>query len=128
MLLKTYGELIKQTLEDSNKFNTAKELADELNISATHLSDIQKDKRLPSIKVQSKIKKALASESHPPDEFDDLAAKCYPDDRVVAKDLANKIETSKNTRKLIRKIIDLKLTEKQIQNIIDEIDSKSLKL
>ena len=55
MLLKTYGELIKQALSDSDKFNTAKELADELNISATHLSDIQKDKRLPSIKVQNKI-------------------------------------------------------------------------
>lgn len=121
MLLKTYGELIKQALSDSDKFNTAKELADELNISATHLSDIQKDKRLPSIKVQNKIKKALESESHPPDEFDDLAAKCYPDDRVVAKDLAKIITNSKNTRKLIRKIIDLKLTEKQIQNIIDKI-------
>lgn len=121
MLLKTYGELIKQALSDSDKFNTAKELADELNISATHLSDIQKDKRLPSIKVQNKIKKALKSESHPPDEFDDLAAKCYPDDRVVAKDLAKIITNSKNTRKLIRKIIDLKLTEKQIQNIIDKI-------
>lgn len=121
MLLKTYGELIKQVLSDSDKFNTAKELADELNISATHLSDIQKDKRLPSIKVQNKIKKALESESHPPDEFDDLAAKCYPDDRVVAKDLAKIITNSKNTRKLIRKIIDLKLTEKQIQNIIDKI-------
>jgi len=119
--LKTYGELIKQALSDSDKFNTAKELADELNISATHLSDIQKDKRLPSIKVQNKIKKALESESHPPDEFDDLAAKCYPDDRVVAKDLAKIITNSKNTRKLIRKIIDLKLTEKQIQNIIDKI-------
>ena len=121
MLLKTYGELIKQALSDSDKFNTAKELADELNISATHLSDIQEDKRLPSIKVQNKIKKALESESHPPDEFDDLAAKCYPDDRVVAKDLAKIITNSKNTRKLIRKIIDLKLTEKQIQNIIDKI-------
>lgn len=124
MLLKTYGtygELIKQALSDSDKFNTAKELADELNISATHLSDIQKDKRLPSIKVQNKIKKALESESHPPDEFDDLAAKCYPDDRVVAKDLAKIITNSKNTRTLIRKIIDLKLTEKQIQNIIDKI-------
>lgn len=121
MLLKTYGELIKQALSDSDKFNTAKELADKLNISATHLSDIQKDKRLPSIKVQNKIKKALESESHPPDEFDDLAAKCYPDDRVVAKDLAKIITNSKNTRKLIRKIIDLKLTEKQIQNIIDKI-------
>lgn len=121
MLLKTYGELIKQALSDSDKFNNAKELADELNISATHLSDIQKDKRLPSIKVQNKIKKALESESHPPDEFDDLAAKCYPDDRVVAKDLAKIITNSKNTRKLIRKIIDLKLTEKQIQNIIDKI-------
>lgn len=121
MLLKTYGELIKQALSDSDKFNTAKELADELNISATHLSDIQKDKLLPSIKVQNKIKKALESESHPPDEFDDLAAKCYPDDRVVAKDLAKIITNSKNTRKLIRKIIDLKLTEKQIQNIIDKI-------
>lgn len=119
--MKTYGELIKQALSDSDKFNTAKELADELNISATHLSDIQKDKRLPSIKVQNKIKKALESESHPPDEFDDLAAKCYPDDRVVAKDLAKIITNSKNTRKLIRKIIDLKLTEKQIQNIIDKI-------
>lgn len=125
MLLKTYGELIKQALSDSDKFNTAKELADKLNISATHLSDIQKDKRLPSIKVQNKIKKALESESHPPDEFDDLAAKCYPDDRVVAKDLAKIITNSKNTRKLIRKIIDLKLTEKQIQNIIDEIENKS---
>lgn len=121
MLLKTYGELIKQALLDSDKFNTAKELADELNISATHLSDIQKDKRLPSIKVQNKIKKALESESHTPDEFDDLAAKCYPDDRVVAKDLAKIITNSKSTRKLIRKIIDLKLTEKQIQNIIDKI-------
>lgn len=121
MLLKTYGELIKQALSDSDKFNTAKELADELNISATHLSDIQKDKRLPSIKVQNKIKKALESESHTPDEFDDLAAKCYPDDRVVAKDLAKIITNSKSTRKLIRKIIDLKLTEKQIQNIIDKI-------
>ena len=119
--MKTYGELIKQALSDSDKFNTAKELADKLNISATHLSDIQKDKRLPSIKVQNKIKKALESESHPPDEFDDLAAKCYPDDRVVAKDLAKIITNSKNTRKLIRKIIDLKLTEKQIQNIIDKI-------
>lgn len=119
--MKTYGELIKQALSDSDKFNTAKELADELNISATHLSDIQKDKRLPSINVQNKIKKALESESHPPDEFDDLAAKCYPDDRVVAKDLAKIITNSKNTRKLIRKIIDLKLTEKQIQNIIDKI-------
>ena len=119
--MKTYGELIKQALSDSDKFNTAKELADELNISSTHLSDIQKDKRLPSIKVQNKIKKALESESHPPDEFDDLAAKCYPDDRVVAKDLAKIITNSKNTRKLIRKIIDLKLTEKQIQNIIDKI-------
>lgn len=121
MLLKTYGELIKQALLDSDKFNTAKELADELNISATHVSDIQKDKRLPSIKVQNKIKKALESESHTPDEFDDLAAKCYPDDRVVAKDLAKIITNSKSTRKLIRKIIDLKLTEKQIQNIIDKI-------
>ena len=119
--MKTYGELIKQALSDSDKFNTAKELADELNISATHLSDIQKDKRLPSIKVQNKIKKALESESHPPDEFDDLAAKCYPDDRVVENDLAKIITNSKNTRKLIRKIIDLKLTEKQIQNIIDKI-------
>ena len=124
MLLKTYGELIKQALSDSDKFNTAKELADELNISATHLSDIQKEKRLPSITLQGEIKKALVSESHPPDEFDDLAAKCYPDDRVVAKDLAKTITNSKNIRKLIRKIIDLKLTEKQIQNIIDEIDNK----
>lgn len=122
--MKTYGELIKLALSDSDKFNTAKELADELNISATHLSDIQKDKRLPSIKVQNKIKKALVSESHPPNEFDDLAAKCYPDDRVVAKDLAMKIENSKNTRKLIRKIIDLKLTEKQIQNIINSLDKQ----
>lgn len=124
MLLKTYGELIKQALSDSDKFNTAKELADELNISATHLSDIQKDKRLPSITLQNKIKKALKSKKHPPDEFDDLAAKCYPDDRVVAKDLAKIITNSKKTRKLIRKIIDLKLTEKQIQNIIDSLDKQ----
>ena len=120
MLLKTYGELIKQALSDSDKFNTAKELADELNISATHLSDIQKEKRLPSITLQGEIKKALVSESHPPDEFDDLAAKCYPDDRVVAKDLAKTITNSKNIRKLIRKIIDLKLTEKQQEVILEE--------
>lgn len=121
MLLKTYGDLVKQALVDNQKFNTAKELADELDISATHLSDIQKNKRLPSLELQIKIKNLLKSDKYPPDEFDDLAAKGYPDDRIVAKDLAKIITNSKSTRKLIRKIIDLKLTEKQIQSLIDKI-------
>lgn len=120
-MISSYGELIKQSLNDSEKFNTSLELAKALKITAPFISDIQRNKRLPSLKVQKRIKELLSNSKYPPELFDDLAAISNDDDRIVATDLAKKINNSQKTRNLIRLIDNLNYKESDIQRIIDEI-------
>ena len=77
-------------------------------------TDIEKNRRLPSLQNQNKIKKLLASKQFPETLFDDLAAADNEDTRIVAEDIAKDIRKKPALRELIRVIHKQKLTAAQI--------------
>ena len=70
-----YGELVRQARDAKNI--SAKQL------SEPFITDIEKNRRLPSLQNQNKIKKLLASKQFPETLFDDLAAADNEDTRIV---------------------------------------------
>ena len=93
-----YGELVRQARDAKNI--SAKQLSEKLNVSAPFITDIEKNRRLPSLQNQNKIKKLLASKQFPETLFDDLAAADNEDTRIVAEDLAKMILRTLNKKKL----------------------------
>ena len=110
----SYGDLIRMARKAQSPPITAKQLADKLKVSAPFITDIEKNRRLPSLQNQEKIKMLLACEEFPGYMFDDLAAADNEDPRVVAEDLAKDIRKESALRELIRVIRMKELTPAQI--------------
>ena len=111
-MVDSYGELVRQARDVKNI--SAKQLSEKLNVSAPFITDIEKNRRLPSLQNQKKIKKLLACEQYPDQLFDDLAAADNEDPRIVAEDIAKDIRKKPALRELIRAIHEQKLTAAQI--------------
>ena len=111
-MVDSYGELVRQARDAKNI--SAKQLSEKLNVSAPFITDIEKNRRLPSLQNQNKIKKLLVSEQFPETLFDDLAAANNEDTRIVAEDIAKDIRKKPALRELIRVIHKQKLTAAQI--------------
>ena len=111
-MVDSYGELVRQARDAKNI--SAKQLSEKLNVSAPFITDIEKNRRLPSLQNQNKIKKLLASKQFPETLFDDLAAADNEDTRIVAEDIAQDIRKKPALRELIRVIHKQKLTAAQI--------------
>lgn len=111
-MVDSYGELVRQARDAKNI--SAKQLSEKLNVSAPFITDIEKNRRLPSLQNQNKIKKLLASKQFPETFFDDLAAAGNDDTRIVAEDIAKDIRKKPALRELIRVIHKQKLTAAQI--------------
>lgn len=111
-MVDSYGELVRQARDAKNI--SAKQLSEKLNVSAPFITDIEKNRRLPSLQNQNKIKKLLASNQFPETLFDDLAAADNEDTRIVAEDIAKDIRKKPALRELIRVIHKQKLTAAQI--------------
>lgn len=111
-MVDSYGELVRQARDAKNI--SAKQLSEKLNVSAPFITDIEKNRRLPSLQNQNKIKKLLVSEQFPETLFDDLAAADNEDTRIVAEDIAKDIRKKPALRELIRVIHKQKLTAAQI--------------
>lgn len=111
-MVDSYGELVRQARDAKNI--SAKQLSEKLNVSAPFITDIEKNRRLPSLQNQNKIKKLLASKQFPETLFDDLAAADNEDTRIVAEDIAKDIRKKPALRELIRVIHKQKLTAAQI--------------
>ena len=56
----SYGDLIRMARKAQSPPITAKQLADKLKVSAPFITDIEKNRRLPSLQNQEKIKMLLA--------------------------------------------------------------------
>ena len=110
----SYGDLIRMARKAQSPPITAKQLADKLKVSAPFITDIEKNRRLPSLQNQEKIKMLLACEEFPGYMFDDLAAADNEDPRVVAEDLAKDIRKESALRELIRVIRMKELTPAKI--------------
>ncbi len=117
----SYGELIRMARKAQAPPITAKQLADKLKVSAPFITDIEKNRRLPSLQNQEKIKMLLSCEEYPGYMFDDLAAADNEDTRVVAEDLARDIRREPTLRELIRAIRAQKLTPAQISDLTAKI-------
>ena len=111
-MVDSYGELVRQARDAKNI--SAKQLSEKLNVSAPFITDIEKNRRLPSLQNQKKIKKLLACEQYPDQLFDDLAAADNEDTRIVAEDIATDIRKKPALRELVRTIRKQKLTAAQI--------------
>lgn len=111
-MVDSYGELVRQARDA--KDISAKQLSEKLNVSAPFITDIEKNRRLPSLQNQKKIKKLLTSKQFPETLFDDLAAAGNDDTRIVAEDIAKDIRKKPALRELIRAIHEQKLTAAQI--------------
>lgn len=111
-MVDSYGELVRQARDA--KDISAKQLSEKLNVSAPFITDIEKNRRLPSLQNQKKIKKLLISKQFPETLFDDLAAAGNDDTRIVAEDIAKDIRKKPALRELIRAIHEQKLTAAQI--------------
>lgn len=111
-MVDSYGELVRQARDAKNI--SAKQLSEKLNVSAPFITDIEKNRRLPSLQNQKKIKKLLISKQFPETLFDDLAAAGNDDTRIVAEDIAKDIRKKPALRELIRAIHEQKLTAAQI--------------
>ena len=109
-MVDSYGELVRQAREAKNI--SAKQLSEKLNVSAPFITDIEKNRRLPSLQNQNKIKKLLASKQFPETLFDDLAAADNEDTRIAAEDIAKDIRKKPALRELIRVIHKQKLSWK----------------
>lgn len=120
-MVSSYGELIRIARKAQFPPITAKQLADKLKVSAPFITDIEKNRRLPSLQNQEKIKMFLACEEFPDYMFDDLAAANNEDPRVVAEDLAKDIREGPALRELIRVIRVQKLTSAQITALTAKI-------
>ena len=116
-----YGELIRLAREQHSSIMTATQLAEMLKVKVPFITDIEKGRRLPSLRNQNKIKKLLACEQFPPQMFDDLAAADNEDPRIVAEDLAKDIRKKPELRELIRVIRTYKLSAAQITALIATI-------
>lgn len=117
----SYGDLIRRARKAQSPPITAKQLADKLKVSAPFITDIEKNRRLPSLQNQEKIKILLACEEFPGYMFDDLAAADNEDPRVVAEDLAKDIRKESALRELIRVIRMKELTPAQIAALTTKI-------
>lgn len=117
----SYGDLIRMARKAQSPPITAKQLADKLKVSAPFITDIEKNRRLPSLQNQEKIKMLLACEEFPGYMFDDLAAADNEDPRVVAEDLAKDIRKESALRELIRVIRMQELTPAQITALTAKI-------
>ena len=53
-MVDSYGELVRQARDAKNI--SAKQLSEKLNVSAPFITDIEKNRRLPSLQNQNKIK------------------------------------------------------------------------
>lgn len=80
-MVDSYGELVRQARDAKNI--SAKQLSEKLNVSAPFITDIEKNRRLPSLQNQNKIKKLLASKQFPETLFDDFAAAGNDDTRMI---------------------------------------------
>ena len=116
-----YGELVRLAREAQSPPVTAKQLADRLRVSAPFITDVEKNRRLPSLENQRKIKELLACEKYPDTMFDDLAAADSENPRVVAEDLAREIRRQPALRQLIRAICTNKLSAGQISELTVKI-------
>lgn len=120
-MVKTYGELVKLAREQHSPPMTRKHLAEKLKVTAPFITDIEKNRRLPSLDNQEKIKKLLVNEQLSAFLFDDLAAAGNEDKRIVAEDLAKDIRRKSALRDLIRTIRVHKLTTAQIVALTESI-------
>ena len=114
-----YGELVRQARDAKNI--SAKQLSEKLNVSAPFITDIEKNRRLPSLQNQNKIKKLLASKQFPETLFDDLVAADNEDTRIVAEDLAKMIRNKPEVRALLRTLNKKKLSTSQIKKLTASI-------
>lgn len=117
----SYGEFLRMAREVHDPPITAKQLAENLNVSAPFITDIEKGRRLPSLEKQREIKKLLADEQFAECKFDDLAAADNDDPRIVAVDLAEMIRTTPEIRQLLRVIKLQKLSATQIQSLAESL-------
>lgn len=99
---------------------TAKDLANELGVSPSFITDIEKGRRLPSLKNQNKISSILKSAAFPAELFDDVAAENSDNKCVVAADLADAIRNNASLRQLIRKIVNDNIPVDSVMNILDK--------
>ena len=118
-MLDSYGELVRQARDAKNI--SAKQLSEKLNVSAPFITDIEKNRRLPSLQNQNKIKKLLVSEQFPETLFDDLAAADNEDTRIVAEDIAKLKRNKPEVRALLRTLNKKKLSTSQIKKLTASI-------
>lgn len=109
-----YGRLIVIAREGHDPPMTAKELADALGVSAPFITDVEKGRRLPSLKNQEQIKNLLVGAEFPTELFDDMAAADNDNPRVVALDIATKLREDSELRQLIRIIVANQLSAKEV--------------
>jgi transcriptional regulator with XRE-family HTH domain len=120
-----YGNLLRTAREFHTPPLSGKQLADILKVKPPFITDIEKGRRLPSLKTQRQIKKVLACEQYPDLLFDDFAAADNDDPRIVAEDLAKALRERPETRDLIRKISEAKLPTAKIKELTATIGGKT---
>ena len=121
----TYGQMLCAARRHHDPPMTAKELADALGVKPPFITDIEKGRRLPSLDTQKRIKLLLACEKYPDYLFDDLAAKCHPDSRVVAEDLSQELRRKPALRKLVRTVAAQKMTAAEIERLAETIRARA---
>ena len=121
MMAESYGQMLCAARKHHDPPMSARDLANALKVKPPFITDIEKGRRLPSLDTQKKIKKLLACDKYPDYLFDDLAASCNSDSRIVAEDLSQAIRKTPALRKLIRVITEQQLTAEEIDSIADKI-------
>ncbi len=113
-----FGDLVKKYRGK----RSLKILGDELGVSATYISDIEKGNRLPSKKIVDKFVECFNLQSKEKDAFYDLVAQESPNQYKVSNDIAEYIMENELLREFIRKAQKQQVDKSYWKKIIKELE------
>lgn len=114
----SFGELVKKY----RKGKSLKKLGDEIGITASYLSDIEKGNRFPSKKVLDEFIQVFQLKGKEKNQFYDLVAQECPNNYKVSDDIALYIMQNEQLRNFIRIAQEKNLNNKYWNNLIRSIE------
>ena len=117
---KKFGELVKQYRGNRSLQN----LGNEIGVTASYLSDIEKGNRIPSIDKVDKLIKVFKLEGKEKNQFYDLVAYESPNKYKVSGDIAEYIMKNDYLRELIRLAKEKNVKKTYWKNKIEEIKAE----
>ena len=122
MKLKTFGEFIVYHRKESKMI--ALELAKALDVTPSHISDLEKNRRYPTDDTLRKISKIFRLSEHDASQMYDLAAKAK---NSVSADLPKYIMKNELVRVALRTAQKNKISNEKWEEFIKNIEEEKLK-